>query len=87
MPLLVSRSLRRRGCEDRGMLFSFLYLAVRALFGLLIRCAAATARSAFSPPTQLNHHHGCPAAKSTAATASAAYSTSTTEPPHEVRHE
>ena len=38
MPLLVSGSLRRRGCEDRGMLFSFLYLAVRALFGLLIRC-------------------------------------------------
>jgi hypothetical protein len=25
-------------CEDRGMLFSFLYLAVGALFGLLIRC-------------------------------------------------
>jgi hypothetical protein len=24
--------------EDRGMLFSFLYLAVGALFGLLIRC-------------------------------------------------
>jgi hypothetical protein len=54
------------------MLFSFLYLAVRALFGLLIRCRRGP---------------GVPAAKSTAATASAAYSTSTSEPPHEVRHE
>ena len=29
--------LRWRGCEDRGMFFSFLYLAVRALLGLLVR--------------------------------------------------